>query len=592
MKKGSSYHLLQNITSPDDFRGFNPEQLEELSNELRQYLIDTILQEGGHFSANLGVVELSIALHYVFDTPYDRLVWDVGHQAYGHKVLTGRMKELSSIRKKGGLSGFPKISESSYDHFGTGHSSTSISAILGMAEAAFLKNQERQHIAVIGDGSLTGGMAWEALNNLGVSNANVLVVINDNQMGIDPNHGAIGQHLNELSKETRVSNMFRSLHLPYYGPIDGHDLPALLSSLEEQKKLKGPRILHIKTIKGKGYAPAEKEQTKWHSAAKYVKVGKEKTDTIGEKFQEVFGKTLLELALKDERVLGITPAMPTGSSMIILQEKMPHRVFDVGIAEQHAVTFSAGLALEGFRPFCHIYSTFMQRAYDQLIHDVALQNIPVIFCLDRAGVVGEDGATHHGLYDLSYLKAVPNLIVAAPSNEGELRNMMHTALQADNAFAIRYPKGRGPGIGIDSEPEQLPIGKARLVTSGKDVLLLGLGHAVNELQIAADHLEALGHGASLMDMRFLKPLDTALLNQLIPQHRLIVTHEDGTLSGGFGESIATHMLENDLQTPLLRFGFPDEIIEHDSREGQLHAYGLDGSSLAKQIHKMLSNLNR
>lgn len=591
MNKDSSYHLLQSIASPDDFRGFNLGQLKELCDELRQYLIDTILREGGHFSANLGVVELSVALHYIFDTPYDRLVWDVGHQAYGHKVLTGRMKNLSSIRKKGGISGFPKILESPYDHFGTGHSSTSISAILGMAEGAFLKNEERQHIAVIGDGSLTGGMAWEALNNLGISKANVLVVINDNQMGIDPNQGAIGQHLNELSKENRSSNIFRSLHLPYYGPIDGHDLPLLLNSLEEQKQLKGPRILHIKTVKGKGYAPAEKEQTKWHSAAKYVKVGKESLNKGGKKFQEVFGKTLLELAQKDDRVLGITPAMPTGSSMIMLQEKMPQRVFDVGIAEQHAVTFSAGLALDGFRPFCHIYSTFMQRAYDQLIHDVALQNIPVIFFLDRAGVVGEDGPTHHGLYDLSYLKAVPNLIVAAPSNEGELRNMMYTALQAETAFAIRYPKGEGPGIGCDSELQHLPIGKANLLTSGSDVLLLGLGHAFNELKTTAHLLAEMGQSVSLVDMRFLKPLDTELLNQIIPKHRLIVTHEDGTLSGGFGESIATHMNENCIQKPLIRFGFPDEIIEHDSREGQFHAYGLDGSTIADRIYKALCNLN-
>lgn len=581
----ASFPLLSQVDDPSVIRGWNTDQLCQLASELRSFLIKIILEEGGHFSANLGVVELTVALHAIFNTPQDKLIWDVGHQAYGHKVLTGRREELRNIRKKDGISGFPKISESPYDTFGTGHSSTSISAAMGLAEAALLKGMDRYHIAVIGDGSLTAGMAWEALNNLGTSNANVLVIINDNQIGIDPNPGALNRHLSELPEEP---NIFRSLGLPYTGPVDGHDLPLLLEVLSAQKQHIGPRILHLKTTKGKGFAPAEKEQTKWHSAAKYVKVDKDSSSSQGQKYQDVFGNALVELARMDERVLGITPAMPTGSSMIMLQEEMPDRVFDVGIAEQHAVTFSAGLALEGMRPFCHIYSTFMQRAYDQLIHDVALQNIPVIFCLDRAGVVGEDGATHHGLYDLAYLKCIPNMVVAAPSNEGDLRRMMFTALHASTPFALRYPKGQGPGMESSCPLENIPIGRGKLLQEGSDVLLLGLGHAVNELRTCAAQLQDSGIRCGLIDMRFLKPLDTELLEHTIHGYSLILTLEDGCLKGGFGEEIAVWMKQEGLHQELITLGFPDEVIGHDSRESLLQEYGLDADSIVKLIRKHLN----
>lgn len=578
-----NYSLLDKINEPKDFRSFNLSQLQQLNEELRKYLIDVILREGGHFSANLGVVELTVALHYCFNTPQDKLIWDVGHQAYGHKVLTGRKDQLSSIRKKDGLSGFPKINESEYDTFGTGHSSTSLSAALGLAEAALLQQEKRQHIAVIGDGSLTAGMAWEALNNIGQSQANLLIVVNDNQMGIDPNQGALGQHLNELDNKASANNVFRAFNLPYYGPFNGHDLGKLIQVLKEQTSVLGPRVVHIKTIKGKGYEPAEREQSKWHSAAKYVKVDAKSEQIRPLRYQDVFGETLLKLAQLDKKVVGITPAMPSGSGMSIMMNQIPERVYDTGISEQHAVTFSAGLALGGLKPFCHLYSTFLQRAYDQLIHDVALQNIPVVFCLDRAGVVGEDGPTHHGLYDLAFLKPIPNLTICAPSNGEELKNMMFTSLHLNGPIAIRYPKGEIPSKTTESDFSLIPIGKANLIKKGADVLLLGLGHAVNILIECSEILEKMNIQSTVVDMRFLKPLDESMLLELVKEHSLIVSMEDGCLKGGFGESISDTLVKHAILKPLLKFGFPDEVIEHDTRKGLFHQYELDAGSVAKRV---------
>ena len=463
--------MLHNINDPSDLKKLATDQLPQLCSEIREFFIDKILKNGGHFSANLGVVELTVALHYVYDFKVDKLVWDVGHQAYIHKLLTGRKKEFDHIRKLGGLAGFPKMSESEYDHFGTGHSSTSISAILGMAEAAILDQKKHKHIAVIGDGSLTGGMAFEALNNLGSSNSNVLVIINDNQIGIDPNSGAINHHLNTINENI---NLFKTLGLEYEGPIDGHDLNELITSLEKSIAVNSPKILHIRTVKGKGYLPAEKAQTDWHSVS-YVKIdpSKSKTDNpTPSKFQDVFGYTLLELAEKDPRIVGITPAMPSGSSMKILMDAMPQRVFDVGIAEQHAVTFSAGIAAAGKRPFCSIYSSFAQRAYDQIIHDVALQNIPVVFCIDRAGLVGADGPTHHGSFDIAYLNAIPNLTIISPMDEHELRNAMYWAVDfTDEPVVMRYPRGLGSKTKYKNEIQPLKIGTSRIL---KKVIKLGL----------------------------------------------------------------------------------------------------------------------
>jgi 1-deoxy-D-xylulose-5-phosphate synthase len=589
LTKTNPYLLLSSIKSPNDLKQFSEAELVQLCEELRQFLIETILEHGGHFSANLGVVELTVALHYVFDLPIDKLIWDVGHQAYGHKVLTGRMSEIQNIRKWGGISGFPKITESEYDAFGTGHSSTSISAALGMAEAALLNNITNQNIAVIGDGSLTAGQAFEALNNAGVSKANLLVIINDNNMGIDPNLGALSRHLLELQTGKAENNIFKSFGLNYFGPIDGHNVLELIAVLKSQKEMNLPRVLHLKTVKGKGYLPAEKEQTKWHAAASFVKLGEQESEMQeGEKYQDVFGETLTELAGVNGDVIGITPAMPTGCGMIGMMQKYPDRVFDVGIAEQHAVTFSAGLAAAGKRPFCNIYSSFLQRAYDQVIHDVCLQKLPVIFCLDRAGVVGEDGATHHGLYDLSFLKCLPNLIIAAPRNEIELRQMLFTALHtSEGPFAIRYPRGKGVVKEWKKPFDKIDIGKAEIIQKGKQIALIGIGHLVNELIQAAEILKKEGIICTIVDARFLAPLDIVALKEVLSNHEFIITLEDGCKSGGFGESIIELNQNLKLKNKIVNRAFPNEVIGQGTREQLIAHYGLNAESVVKLIKQYL-----
>jgi 1-deoxy-D-xylulose-5-phosphate synthase len=531
------------------------------------------------------VVELTVALHYIFNFEQDKLVWDVGHQAYIHKLLTERKDQFESIRRLNGLSGFPKIDESIYDHFGTGHSSTSISAILGMAEASLLDQRNKKHIAVIGDGSLSGGMAFEALNNLGMSKANVLVIVNDNEMGIDPNLGAINQHLAKINNSS--SNFFENLNIDYSGPIDGHDLDALTSFFIKNKKVTKPQVLHIKTVKGKGHEAAEKEQTQWHSVS-YVKIDPLKPETRDVKplkFQDVFGYTLVELAKQDARVVGITPAMPSGSSMKYLMDEMPERVFDVGIAEQHAVTFSAGLALEGKRPFCNIYSSFAQRAFDQIIHDVALQNIPVVFCLDRAGLVGEDGPTHHGVFDLAFLNCIPNLTVVSPMDEHELRNAMYWAKDyTDGPVVIRYPRGRGTKINYQNPITSIEIGKSRMIIEGNELAILSIGAIGTEVQ------KALNRGGfkdvTHIDARFMKPLDTQLYVEAFRRHRRIITVEDGCLKGGFGESIKVLALDIKFSGSITSLGLPDEFIPHGEIHELREKYGINSDGIEKVIRTL------
>lgn len=591
---------MDSISQPSDLKKLSKDQLPQLCGEIRAFFIEKILKNGGHFSANLGVVELTVALHYVYDFDLrgyqenqhpprgtDKLVWDVGHQAYIHKLLTGRKTAFDTIRKINGLSGFPKMDESNYDHFGTGHSSTSISAIMGMAEGALLNNDNSKHIAVIGDGSLTGGMAFEALNNLGVSKANVLVVVNDNQMGIDPNLGAINTHLAEINGIT--PNLFENLGIPFYGSTDGHNILELVRILEKQKLKTGPQVLHIKTLKGKGYEPAEEAQTDWHSVS-YVKIDPLKPDTPEVKplkFQEVFGHTLLELAQKDERVVGITPAMPSGSSMKIMMEAIPHRVFDVGIAEQHAVTFAAGLALEGKRPFCNIYSTFAQRAYDQIIHDVALQNIPVIFCIDRAGLVGADGPTHHGTFDLAFLNAIPNLTILSPMDEHELRNMMYWAVDyTDGPVVIRYPRGRGSKIAYKNDIEPLTLPSSRMLSTGRNVAVISIGQIGIEVQkaITNNNLES---KVSHIDARCMKPLDLKALKLVFSKFEKVITVEESCLLGGFGQHIKTLALDAQYTGSITSLGLPDEFVEHGTVDELRAKYDLDAAGIEKTISQLL-----
>jgi len=580
--------LLPHINSPSDLRLLAEDQLEQVSKELRAFLIDSVLESGGHFSANLGTVELTVALHYLFNTPEDSLIWDVGHQAYGHKVLTGRRDELHTIRKKGGISGFPRIAESAYDDFGTGHSSTSISAALGMAEANQLQGKANESIAVIGDGSLTAGMAWEALNNAGVSRSKLLVVVNDNQIGIDLNKGALNSYLGQL--ESRPDNIFSDLGFHYSGPVDGHDLGSLLEELKLLKNIDGPRLLHIKTVKGKGYAPAEVEQTKWH-AVKYVKVrGEDGPPVKKKKYQEVFGEKLVELAENDERIVGITPAMPSGSSMDLMMRRFPERVFDVGIAEQHAVTFSAGLALKGQIPVCNIYSSFFQRAYDQVIHDVCLQKIPVIFCLDRAGVVGEDGPTHHGMFDLAFMRAIPNVEILAPSSGEMLEQCMEYAIShRELPVVIRYPRGASDEhIGSKGKQIEGPVG--RVIQEGEKVAVLSLGALLNQCKEASEIVqESSGLKVGLFDMTFLKPLAEDLLEDIFNSYDHIVTVEDGTLIGGFGTAIADYANAKGHQGGITNLGFPDSFIGHASRKELLQEYGLDAKSIGKIILQLMSS---
>lgn len=552
--------------------------LPALSSELRQYLIDTISVYGGHFAANLGVVELTVALHYVLNTPYDKLVWDVGHQAYAHKILTGRRDNFHTNRLLGGVSGFPKMAESEYDTFGTGHSSTSISAIVGMAAAGKLLAENRSYVAVIGDGALTGGLAFEGLNHAGALQSDVLIVLNDNSISIDANTVAIREY----------KNYFESLKINYYGPVDGHDVQQLVSVLTELKTVKGPKLLHCLTTKGKGFEPAEKEQTKWHAPGVFDKISGQIEKKIHNqpkppKYQDVFGHTLLELAKLNPKIVGITPAMPSGSSMNILMDALPDRAFDVGIAEQHAVTFSAGLATQGLVPFCNIYSTFMQRAYDQVIHDVCVQNLPVVFCLDRAGLAGADGPTHHGAFDLAFMRCLPNMIVAAPMNEEELRNLMYTAqLNLQHPFTIRYPRGNGVMADWQTLFTAVEIGKGRMLQEGSDVAVLTVGTAGNLAQAAIARLEG-KLSVAHYDMRFVKPIDEALLHQMAKKFNKIVTVEDGCLAGGFGSAVLEFFADNGYTPKVKRLGIPDNFIEQGEQEELYKICGYDEDSIEKAI---------
>lgn len=579
-----NYRLLDSIHDPRDLRSKSTEELLQVCIELREFIIETVLTNGGHFSANLGVIELTVALHYVFDTPHDRLVWDVGHQAYPHKVLTGRMQHLSQIRKKGGISGFPSRMESTYDHFGTGHSSTSISAVLGMAIAHGLRNERNSHIAVIGDGSLSAGQAFEALNHAGGTEADILIVVNDNHMAIDPGTGALHEHLHNIGNQN--PNYFQNLGLQYFGPIDGHDLPGLIKILGELRENRTPRVLHVRTVKGKGYPEAEVEQTKWHATTSFVKL-EQHLPTTGIKYQDVFGLTMLDLARMREDVVAITPAMPTGCGLTHMMAEFSHRVFDVGIAEQHAVTFAAGLAAEGYRPFCNLYATFLQRSYDQIIHDVCLQKLPVIICIDRAGVVGEDGPTHHGMFDLICLLPVPNLVIACPSSAVELRNLMFTAmLHLSGPFAIRYPKENSQEEDWRRQTERIEIGKGLSIQKGQKVALIGLGYGFVILEKVAGLLVQNGLNPTLIDARFAKPIDTAWYSEVFDNHEYAFTLEDGAVLGGFGQHLKSEF--SVLKCHVVHFGFPDEFIPHATRSELFQMYALDADSIAKHILKTIS----
>lgn len=620
--------LLKNINSPEDLKKLSRAQLHQICDELRQYIIDVVSVHGGHFAASLGVVELSVALHYVYNTPYDQLVWDVGHQAYGHKILTGRRDQFPTNRKYKGLSGFPKRSESEYDTFGVGHSSTSISAALGMAIAAKYKGENRKSVAVIGDGSMTAGMAFEAMNHAGVADSDVLIILNDNCMSIDPNVGALKEYLTDISTSptynkvrdeiwnlmgklpvgknfsremaskmeaslkgvvNKSSNLFEALKLRYFGPIDGHNITKLVDTLKDLKDIPGPKLLHIITTKGKGYELAEKDQTKWHAPGLFDKttgeIFKKKVDSPQPpKYQDVFGHTMIELAEANDTIMGVTPAMPSGSSLKFMMDKMPHRAFDVGICEQHAVTVSAGLATQGLRVFCNIYSSFMQRAYDQVVHDVALQKLPVVFCLDRAGLVGEDGPTHHGCYDIAYMRCIPNLIIAAPMNEKELRNLMYTAQleETQYPFVIRYPRGEGTMPEWRTPFEALQIGKGRKLKEGKDVAILSFGHPGNFAQAAIRSLRTEGIDPAHYDLRFVKPIDEDLLHEAFSNYAKIVTVEDGTVVGGFGSAVLEFMNANGYKADVKILGIPDRLVEHGSPK-ELHrecAYDAEGIAAA------------
>lgn len=581
-----SYTILQNINSPQDLRKLTEAELPVLAGELRDFIIDIVSVKEGHLGASLGVIELTIALHYVFNTPDDLLVWDVGHQAYGHKILTGRKDNFDTNRQWGGISGFPKRSESPYDTFGTGHSSTAISAALGMAIASNLNDDfEKHHIAVVGDASIASGMAFEGLNHAGMTDANLLVILNDNAIGIDPSVGALKNYLTAVKdgKNPRQNNMIKSLNFDYSGPIDGHDIAAVIKELKRLKSIKGPKFLHIITTKGKGLEQAEKDQVKYHAPGKFDKLTGEiiskSEENLPPKFQDVFGLTLLELAEKNEKIVGITPAMPTGSSLKFMMDAFPKRAFDVGIAEQHAVTLAAGMATQGMIVYCTIYSTFLQRAYDQVIHDVALQNLPVIFCLDRAGLVGEDGATHHGVFDLAYLRCIPNMIIYAPMNETAFRNMLYTAqLGLEHPIAIRYPRGRGVIVDWKKPFEKIEIGKARLLKEGNRIAILSTGFIGNNVIPALANIDS-PKDFSHYDFPFVKPLDETLLHTIFKKYDVIITLEDGAAKGGFGSAITEFAAQNNYTKRIKTLGIPDEFIEHGSI-GELQRYSkIDAKNL-------------
>lgn len=589
-------NLLLNINNPTDLRKLELSQLPELAKELRDFIIDVVSVKEGHLGASLGVIELTISLHYVFDTPNDLLVWDVGHQAYGHKILTGRKDKFHTNRQLGGISGFPKRSESIYDTFGVGHSSTSISAALGMAIASQLKGEDKNHIAVIGDASIASGMAFEGLNHAGVTNANLLVILNDNAIGIDPSVGALKNYLTSVKsgKNPKQNNMIKSLNFDYSGPVDGHDFEALISELERLKKVKGPKFLHIITTKGKGLQQAEENQVTYHAPGKFDattgEIHPKSEENVPPKFQDVFGWTLVELATNNPKIIGITPAMPSGSSLKFMMEAFPDRAFDVGIAEQHAVTLAAGMATQGMVVFCNIYSTFLQRAYDQVIHDVALQNLPVIFCLDRAGLVGEDGATHHGVFDLAYFRSVPNMIIYAPKDEIDLRNILYTAsLGLNHPIAIRYPRGRGKYLNYklqiaNYEFQKIEIGIAHLLQSGTKIAVLSTGFIGNNVSLALNKISNKNDIAHY-DFGFVKPLDENLLHEIFLKYKSIITIEDGVIKGGFGSAIIEFASENKYSIPIKTLGVPDEFIEHGTVEELQKICQIDVESLTDFLSK-------
>ncbi|MFQ8863431.1 1-deoxy-D-xylulose-5-phosphate synthase [Alistipes putredinis] len=625
----SEYKWLDRIDSPDDLKKLSGSDLRQYCDELRQYIIEQCSSNPGHLASSLGAVELAVALHYVFNTPDDKIVWDVGHQTYAHKIITGRREAFRTNRKLGGISGFPRMSESPYDAFGGGHASVSISAAFGMAKAAELKGEQRQVVAVIGDGSMTGGLAFEGLNNAGASKqTNLLVILNDNNMAIDQATGALKNYLVKISTSRRYnaikrrlwrilshtpavlrfcqkagnavkqgllknSNLFESLNFRYFGPIDGHNLPELVRALAALRRIEGPKLLHVMTVKGKGYKPAECNKPVWHAPGKFNPETGERivSKTEVARYQDVFGQTLLDLARADERIVGITPAMPSGSSMNILMKEMPERCFDVGIAEGHAVTFSAGLAAAGMVPFCNIYSSFMQRAYDNVIHDVAIQRLPVVMCLDRGGLVGEDGATHHGAFDLAYFGTVPNLTVAAPMNELELRNMMFTALEAGRPFAIRYPRGNGAGVAWRDEPfAAMEIGRGRCLKEGERIAVLTIGTVGNFASEAIARMEADGIRVAHYDLRFAKPLDQELLHEVGRKFRCVVTVEDGALRGGVGEAVVAFFCEHGYLPKVVSLGIPDRFVEHGT-PAQLYAQcGYDAEGIYRTLKSLQESL--
>lgn len=588
--------LLKQIQLPEDLRQLKIKELPKVAKELRDFIINIVATKEGHLGASLGVVELTIALHYVFNTPNDQLVWDVGHQAYGHKILTGRKDVFETNRQLNGISGFPKRDESIFDTFGVGHSSTSISAALGMAIASQLKGEEKHHIAVIGDASIAGGMAFEGLNHAGVTDANLLVILNDNAIGIDPSVGALKQYLTNVKKGTqKQDNIFEALNFDYSGPIDGHDLPVLIAELERLKTIKGPKFLHIITTKGKGLEQAELNQVKYHAPGKFdATTGELNTNSNTKqppKYQDVFGETIVELALKNDKIIGITPAMPTGSSLKYMMEEIPDRAIDVGIAEQHAVTLAAGMATQGLIPFCNIYSTFLQRAYDQVIHDVALQNLPVIFCIDRAGLVGEDGATHHGAFDLAYLNCVPNLVIFVPKDAITLRNIMYTAqLGIDFPLTIRYPRGRGILMDWKKPFEEIKIGKGQCLKEGNKIAILTIGTTANTIEdliLSLDRKDDIGH----YDMMFVKPLDKDLLHEIFKIYEAIITIEDGTLIGGFGSSILAFASTNDYKQKIVNLGIEDKFIEQGSVNQLMQMQKLDAVSIKKEVENLIFSID-
>ncbi|MDD2607502.1 1-deoxy-D-xylulose-5-phosphate synthase [Lascolabacillus sp.] len=628
---------LQNINSPDDLKKLNVDQLETVCSELRDFIIEQLSYNPGHFGSSLGTVELTVALHYLYNTPYDRLVWDVGHQAYSHKILTGRRDRFSTNRKLGGLSGFTNPSESEYDTFIAGHASTSISAALGMAVSASLRKENRNIVAIIGDGAMTGGLAYEGLNNVCSQPNNLLIILNDNNMSIDNNVGAIQDYLVKLTTSTKYNrfrnniyqgfkrrnlisekdknlvlrfnnsvkslitkeqNIFEGFNLRYFGPVDGHDLPSLIRVLRNIKDMQGPKLLHIKTVKGKGYEPAEKSATVWHAPGLFnVETGERVVKDVKNQpplYQDVFGHTLVEIAEKDEKIVGVTPAMPTGCSMTYMMDKFSDRSFDVGIAEAHAVTFSAGMAKEGLIPFCNIYSSFMQRAYDQIIHDVALQKLKVIMCLDRAGLVGADGPTHHGVFDLAYMRPIPNLVISAPYNEHELRNLMYTAAYGnDGPFVIRYPRGQGQLINWQNKPQILPIGKGRKLKDGDDIAVLSLGAIGNNAASAISEAEKLGISIAHYDMVFLKPIDEELLDNIAKKFKHIITVENGVIKGGLGSAVLEFLSEkqySDSDVRVHRIGIADEFITHGSVSELQEIAEINPESILKKILQVYFDL--